>query len=264
MADLENTPEPIEQEVQPQAEPKQYTAVEQRALDQGWVPQDEWQGDPDDWRPAKEFIDRGELFRKIDELKNENKRIKQGVEEFRKHHERVKEIAYKEALETLKAQKKQALQDGDVDLVIELDDKIAETREEQLKAEREVVQPEPAGPHPEFVRWESRNSWYRNDRAMKAVADEIARDLVARGETDVTRILTEVDKQVRKEFPNKFENPKRNAPGAVEGTAGKGGRATEDTFHLTDDERRIMNRIVSTGAITKEQWIKEYKATKGR
>ena len=83
MADLENTPEPIEQEVQPQAEPKQYTAVEQRALDQGWVPQDEWQGDPDDWRPAKEFIDRGELFRKIDELKNENKRIKQGVEEFR-------------------------------------------------------------------------------------------------------------------------------------------------------------------------------------
>jgi hypothetical protein len=249
-----NTPEPQEPQLSP---------TEVRASEQGWVPKDQWQGEPEDWRPAKEFLDRGELFSKIDELKKENKRIRQGVEEFKRHNERVQEIAYKKALETLRAEKKQALLDGDADKVIEIDDKIAETREEQLKAaQRPPVQAEPTGPAPEFVRWESRNQWYKSDKAMKAVADDVARDLVGRGETDVTRILTEVDKEMRKAFPHKFENQKRNAPSAVEGTGRQSGKTSKDDFYLTDDERRIMNRIVATGAITKEKYIEQYKATK--
>lgn len=260
MADENQVPENV-----PENTPKEYSAVEQRAMDQGWVPQEEWAGDPDDWRPAKEFVDRGELFRKIDDLKNENKRIRQGVEEFKKHHERVREVAYEQALADLKAQKKQALESGDADAVIQIDDKIAETREEKAKAAKEVpVAPQPQGPNPDFVRWEARNNWYKTDRAMKVLADDIARDMVGRGEQDVTRILTEVDKQVRKEFPHKFENPKRNAPGSVEAGTNKGGRASKDDFVLTDDERRIMNRIVATGAITKDKWIEEYKATRVR
>jgi hypothetical protein len=43
------------------------TEIEQRASSRGWVPKDEWDGDPEEWRPAKEFIDRGELFKKIED-----------------------------------------------------------------------------------------------------------------------------------------------------------------------------------------------------
>lgn len=255
MAEEKQTPEEGTPEVH------QPSAVEQRAMEQGWVPQEEWTGDPDDWRPAKEFVDRGELFRKIDELKNENKRIRQGVEEFKRHHEKVKELAYKQALADLKAQKKLALESGDADAVIQIDEKIAETREEATKAaQAPVEQPQPQGPHPDFVRWEARNTWYKADRAMKAVADEVARDMVSRGEQDITRILTEVDKEMRKAFPTKFENPRRNAPGAVEAGTNKGGRATKEDYTLTEDERRIMNRVVATGAITKEKYIEQLKA----
>jgi hypothetical protein len=254
MADLENnTPEP---EVVPEVNP-----IEQRAMEQGWVPEDEWKGDPADWRPAKEFIDRGELIREIQNLKRDNRAIREGVQEFKKHHEQVKALAYKQALADLRADKKKALEDGDADAVIEIDDKIADAREAQRAAEA-APQPEvatPTEPNQEFVKWESRNGWYRQDRAMKAVADQVANDLHARGERDVVRMLAEVDKEVRKAFPAKFENPNRAKAPSVEGSS-KPARVGDSDVYLTEMEKQIMNKIVRSGAITKEAYLKEFKA----
>lgn len=245
----ENTPQPTEHEV--------------RASEQGWVPKDEWTGNPDDWRPAKEFLDRGELFKKIDEQKRELKQIKQAMEEFGKHHARVRDLEFKRAIDHLKAQKKEALEAGDADAVVEIDDKIAAQREAQKQVEVKP-QPQAAEPNQDFVRWQARNPWYGTDRAMKAVADTVAQDLVGRGESDPVRILQAVDREIRKEFPHKFENPNRQRAGAVEGNT-KGARAApKDHFELTDFEKRIMERIVSTGAITKEKYIEELKATRAK
>lgn len=257
MAELENnTPTPTPDTT---PENKEYSPVEQRAMEQGWVPQDEWQGEPDDWRPAKEFIDRGELIRSIQELKRENRTIKEGVQEFKKHHEQVKALAYKQALADLRAEKKKALEDGDADAVVEIDDKIAETREAQRAAENAPQVQVSNEPNQDFVKWEARNGWYRQDRAMKAVADTIANDLYARGERDVVKMLAEVDKEVRKAFPAKFENPNRAKAPAVEGASKGGGRADTSVF-MTDMEKEIMNKIIRTGAITKEAYLKEFKA----
>jgi hypothetical protein len=244
-------------------EAPQLSAIEQRALDQGWVPQDEWQGDPDDWRPAKEYVDRGELLKSISELKRELRLQKEGVQEFRKHHEQVKELAYKQALADLRAQKKVALENGDHDAVVEIDEAIAETREKQkAQAVEPKAAPQSDGPHPDFVRWEQRNGWYRNDRAMKAVADEVARDLVSRGEQDLAKVLVEVDKEVRRAFPAKFENPRRAGAPSVEGNVRNPRSAKDDTLSMTDVEKNIMNKILRTGAITKEKYLEEFKKTR--
>lgn len=252
-----NTPEP---------QAPQLTEVEQRASEQGWVPQDQWEGDPDQWRPAKEFLDRGELFKKIDDQRRELKQLKHTMEEFGKHHAKVREVEYARALATLKAQKKAALEDGDHDAVVEIDEQIAETKEQAKEAAAEAARPAPQQhePDPVFVRWQQRNQWYANNRAMKGAADEIARELVLRGEKDPQVILAAVDKEIRKEFPEKFENPNRGKPGVVEGSANRGGRTTKDDFHMTDDEKRIMNKFVASGAITKEKYIEELKATRAK
>lgn len=253
--------QPTTPKTQTEVAAPELTPMEQRALEQGWVPQDEWQGDPDDWRPAKEYVDRGELLKSISELKRELRLQKEGVQEFRKHHEQVKELAYKQALADLRAQKKAALESGDADAVIEIDEQIADTREKQKAVEAPKPQT-PQEPNEVFVKWEQRNGWYRNDRAMKAVADEIARDLVNRGESDVSRILTEVDKEVRKAFPAKFENPRRAGAPAVEGNSSTR-RTPKDEVVLTDVEKQIMNKILKTGAITKEKYLEEFKARQG-
>ena len=93
----------VEQQQEQQQAATSLTAIEQRALDQGWVPKDEWAGEPDDWRPAREFLDRGELFKKIDDQNRTIKDLKRAQADFAKHHEKVREIEFKRALESLKA-----------------------------------------------------------------------------------------------------------------------------------------------------------------
>ena len=51
--------------------------VEQRARNLGWVPQEEWQGPADKWKPASEFLARGEEIMPI--LKANNRRLSQQV-----------------------------------------------------------------------------------------------------------------------------------------------------------------------------------------
>jgi hypothetical protein len=252
--------EPIDENV-PQVT-EEISPVEQRAMDQGWVPQEDWSGDPADWRPAKEFLDRGELFRKIEDQKRELKQMRAAMEEFGKHHSQVKELAYKQALADLRTKKKEALEAGDADAVIAIDDRIAETREAQKQAA--PATPQTNEPHPAFVQWQAKNAWYQSDRVMKLYADDVAVQMYQRGINDPVEILEEVDRQVRKQFKDKFENPARSRPGAVEGA--KPVRKENDPeagVKMSDAEKRIMQRIIATGAITKEKYLEEFKARQG-
>ena len=60
----QNEPQAHIEPQEPQ-EPIASDPYELEAREQGWKPQDEYEGDPNKWRPAKEFVERGELFGKI-------------------------------------------------------------------------------------------------------------------------------------------------------------------------------------------------------
>jgi Zn-finger nucleic acid-binding protein len=243
-------------------EPKQLSDVELRAQEQGWVPQEEWTGDAEQWRPAKEFLDRGELFKKIDEQNRTIKEFRKTLDEFAKHHSRVKDTEYKRALDDLKKAKKDALVEGDADAVIDIDEKIAMVREAQQTEAAPKVPDVPQG-NPVFDNWIERNSWYKTNRAMKAVADDIGKQLAAEGHSP-TEILAIVEREVKKEFADKFVNPNRNKPGAVEGSTNKGSKGTKETFTLTDEERRVANKFIrSIPGYTMEKYVEELKRVKG-
>lgn len=253
-----------EQEGQVTNEPE-YSPVELKAMEQGWKPQDQWEGNPDDWRPAKEFVDRGELFKKIDDLKRDNKALRQGQEELMKHYNQVHQAAYAEALAALKAKKKEAYEQGDIDAVVEIDEKIDETKEAQRAAKEAAVE-RASEPDPVFSDWVSRNAWYTSDSVMKGAADEVARQAFAKYGADKERILEAVDEAIRKAFPNKFENPKRSAPSAVEGSTNKKSNQRDSLeVEMTDAERQIMNKILRvTPGMTKEKYLEGFKAVKSR
>ena len=99
-------------------EQPQFSPVQEQALAQGWVPKEEYKGDPEKWVEAAEFLRRGELFAKIEHQNRELKDVKRALQEITKLHSQVREIEYKRALDTLKAQKKTALEEGDADAVI--------------------------------------------------------------------------------------------------------------------------------------------------
>jgi hypothetical protein len=167
-------------------------------------------------------------------------------------------------LSDLKAAKKEALADGDADALIDIDEKISMVREAQRDADKAPPQQIPDAPAETnilFQNWVERNGWYNGNNAMRAYADRIGNDLGARGGMSAVDILAEVERQVKKEFAHKFQNPNRDKPGAVEGSSSKGGK--KDSFSLSEEERRVMRRFVSSGALTEEQYISDLRKLKG-
>jgi len=240
-----------------------HTETELRAMDSGWVPQDQWEGDPDQWRPAKEFVDRGDLFKKIDDQNRTVKELKRALDDMKRHHGQVRETEYARALTTLKAQKQIALEEGNAAEVVNLDDKIDLVREEQkaLKQDNSEQPQQDNSPAPEFTNWVDRNKWYESNQPMRAYADALGRDLAYKG-MQPSAVLKEVERLVKMEFPNKFTNPNRDKPGAVEGSSNKGGKSA-DNFALSDDERRVMQRFVRSGVMTEAEYVKDLKAVRG-
>jgi nicotinamidase-related amidase len=261
MADTENAPELTPGSDAPKDEPKQLTAAEQKAAEQGWVPQEEWEGDPEQWRPAKEFLDRGELFKKIEDQNRTIKEFKRALDDLKGHHAKTRETEYKRALDTLKAQKLQALEEGDAKSVMDIDDQIDLVKDEQRKLATQVQQPQTGETNPEFVAWVDRNKWYEQNENMKIFADALGQRLAMAGKP-ASAVLAEVERQVREEFPHKFKNPNREKPGAVEGSTNKGGKGNTE-LQLSDEERRVMQRFVRTGVMTEKQYMEELKRVKG-
>lgn len=241
------------------------TGNEVEARSGGWVPKEEYHGDENKWVDADEFVRRGPLFKKIDTQTRELKEVKKALDQLKAHHANVKETAFKEALDTLKAQKREAFVDGDPDKIIEIDEKIADTKEEQrryaasrVEEVRQNVQTDAV--HPEFAAWTNRNTWYESSKPMRAFADALGVELGGKG-LSPSEVLKEVEKQVKEEFPNKFRNPNRDKAGSVEGT-GKGGGKSGGEYQLTAMERQIMDRFVRQGVMTKEAYIAELKQSK--
>lgn len=251
-------------QVDPNVNAPEVNEAETQARAQGWVPKDEWQGQGK-WRDAEAFLDRGELFQKIDAQRREVRELRKTQEAFNSHLKTVRDAEYKRALQTLRAEKKQALIDGDPDAVITADEKLVALQAEVSRvAETDKNQVPQAGePHPDFVAWQSRNAWYNDtNRAMKAFADVEGIRLAQSG-MPAADVLKEIEAQVRREFPEKFTNPNRAKPSAVEAGAGKGGSAKADNYSLSDDERSVMTRLVKSGTLTKDEYIRDLKAAKG-
>lgn len=240
--------------------------TELTALEQGWVPKDDFQGEEHKWVDAGEFLRRGELFGKIDAQNRELKETRKTLQALEQHYLKVQETEYKRALTDLKKQKKEALIENDVEAVLDVDEKIDELKDEQLKqaqqSARQAAAQQTSEPHPEFVAWTSKNSWYENSKPMRAFADARGQELSGEGKSpsEVLRLIAE---EVRKEFPNKFYNPKREEPSSVEGGTNSK-QSSNNKIELSELETQIMKKLVGQGVLTKDAYMADIKKQRER
>lgn len=239
----------------------EHSPTEQVALKQGWVPKEEFVGDEHKWVDAGEFIRRGELFEKIDSQNRKLKDIEKTFGAYKSHMENVEQVAYERALRELKQQKVTALEEGDAKTVVQVEDAIEELKAKQGEKVHEAQSVEP---HPEFQAWTRENSWYNTSGPMRAYADAAGRELAAQGKSPAD-VLKEVSKLVRDEFPNKFRNPNRDKPSAVEaGEKTSSGSSSKSKVTLTEEQTRVMNTLVRGGHITKEKYMADIAAMNER
>lgn len=242
-------------------ETPQVSAIEQEAMEHGWRPKEEFEAVEENkgkkWRSAEEFMDRKSLFDKIDEQHRKIKDLQKGVSALSEHNKKIEASAYERALRELRAERKAALEEGDIVKAEEIRDRIDEVKDKQREEPKQQVQSS------EFVtEWIDRNEWYKKDPDMKAYADGLASQLFSQGIKDPEEALPKIERKVREMFASKFRNPNKDTAPSVEGN--KGGKAKADSFKLTAQEEQMMNHMIRAGApITKEEYIKQVKALRG-
>jgi hypothetical protein len=223
-------------------------AVEAEAKEMGWVPQEEYKGDPARWVDATTYVERGQtvmpilkannqkLLREVTDLKG---KLDQLLEAQRASQETITALqaqsietakqAFQRGMATLKARKADALKEGDTEEVVEIDEAIAALRGKEPKAaepKTSTVNPTDFSQQPFFQEWKARNEWVDVDKRKSAYALGVAQEAHAKGLRD-KEILDYVDEVLARDYPGAA--PARKVDKMEGGKGGGGtpsGRAT--------------------------------------
>lgn len=254
LEEIKELPDDIGNKEEPKEELKADPLIE-KATTMGWRPKEEYTGDPDAWVDAGEFVRRKPLFDEIHKHKREVKAIRETVSKFKEHHEKVKEAAYKEALESLKKEKLQALEASDHQRVVEIDDEIAARR-----ANPPIREPEE---NPEFDAWVENNSWYMTDKELKSAADRAGKQFVQSNPDALKEEIYEyAESIVKKKFADRFaEKPKpnenRRRPSVVDNPSMQSRASSSGWDSLSEEAKSVGMEFVRDGIMTKEQYAKD-------
>lgn len=255
---VENQEVQVEDQKQETKQPEFSDIYEQKALEMGWRPKEEWEGPEEEFIEAKEYVRRKPLFDKIEHQSKELKEIRKALRDLQTHHSKIAEVSYKKAYEDLKDQYKKALTDGDADKVTELTEQMADMKAEEKV--RQATPPVQQAPHPDFIQWVERNTWYAQDTEMRITADQVG-IAYAQNHPDLPpgEILKYVEQRIRKAYPEKFTNPNRAKPALVDGGSRSKPAAKTDDFDLSEEEQRVMRTFVRQGIMTEKQYKDELK-----
>lgn len=247
-------------------------SIEDQARVRGWVPKDEWEGDPDKWCDAETFVERGREFNNV--LKNENaalrKELKELTRELKKRFsnmEAAERRGYESALADLEARRIQAVEDGDVASFQKIDKEVA-------KLQKEVgTEPDQADiakrAQEAFIDFRENNPWYdranlasasETDREARIYADLLADKWTKQGrhlELDPDEFMTEIAAETKKKFPA-LGLRKKPASDVSAPTANRGPRGR--TFaDLPPEAKAMADKLVKKGILPdRAAYVKTY------
>ncbi len=242
-------------------------SVEDRARELGWKPAEEFDGPEEKWVEADEFVRRQPLFEKIESEKKARVALEKALElnnkamrELGEHSKRQAEAGYKRALRELKAERRAALEDGQIVLADEIQERI-----DELKPEETPEVPEFNPGKQRLDQWMSENKWYTQDVEMREVADGVAKAHFARGGSP-EGVFEVIEARIKKLYPDQFgtketttRNPnKDDAPPVARSSVGVRGKSPNSTFRPTEEQRRFAKVFVGQGLYKSEaEYYKE-------
>jgi hypothetical protein len=259
--------------------------IEVKARDMGWAPKDEFRGKPELWVDAETYVERGEhvlpivkaekkrLEGEVQTLKGEVSTLQQlvkagqeSIEEFKKYHDEDSKRRVETAVAKLKAEMKQAREEGDIDREMEASDALAELRAAPPAKTNGEAKPD-FTKQPWFQGWLQDNAWYGVDKEKTAYAQGQAVFLNMSGSPLRERAyLDEIAKLVQDKYPD--INPRREAAGKVEGARSGSSQSSSDRSYqdLPADVKTTCDKwgdkLVGPGKSFKTlaDWRKKYAA----
>lgn len=226
--------------------------IEEAARAKGWKADHEGET----YLTAKEFLAREPLFDKIKHQSKELREMKKTIDSMATHFRAATEAAVQQKIAEFKSDRRKAIEDGDVELVEQLD--VAIQEQQQVKAHV----PDTPSVAPEISEWTEKNKWFNSDTEMRDFAIAYNEAYLKRNPDDLAKSLQETEKAVKRAFPDKFENPKREQPQAVEGgvSAQSQGRKYS-TDRLSPEQKLAYNQYVKVHKVLEhDEYFKQLEA----
>lgn len=242
----------------------EYSKVEQHALEKGWKPKEEFNGDPNQWRSAEVFLALEEPIKRIEQQSRDLKNVKKVLDDFKSHHAQVKQAEFDRALKFLQGQRKEAIVNGEHDKVFEIEDQIDSVKagKEQVVQETRTTT-EPVGDPAAFQSWVASNKWYTDNAEMRKKADKLGFGYHASGDSP-DEVLRQVGSDIRRLFPEEFKSAASKRAAAVEAPTRSGRASSNGNDELDATERAVMKRYVEQGVMTEAQYKADLKTLKSR
>lgn len=244
------------------------------AREMGWVPEAEFKGPKDKWKPAQQFVEDGEKILPIvrSQLNREREERKREKEEFAKRLERIERMSgenlkraqeqHKAEVERIRAEMRKAVSEGD---------EATFDRLERQKDQLEKAAPKadaPVDPNADLATrqeaWRAKNTWFDEDFEMQDFAIRYS-DFHGRRNPHLSfeENMKAVEAEVRRKFPERFgeKRPAANGHAAVDGGGSFSAPARKDGLFakLPAEAREQAKKDVAAGLYKDtEAWAKVY------
>lgn len=253
-------------------------AIVDRARRLGWRPQEEYRGTRE-WVPADKFIETAENelpvlrenFRRLDsryvkdvgDLKTQLAEMKDTLKDFREFASRGEQRAYERARKELEDKRDVAVAHADTESFKAAQRELDELDKTVKPKAVETEKPKVEAPDPAITAWIAENAWFTTDATMMAYAK--AQDQFLMGTKPgmpVAERLAEVRERTKKEFPEKFGNPRREQASTTVAEPGappsrqKKGKSYDD---LPPEAKAACDKFVkSIPGFKREDYVKDY------
>lgn len=261
--------------------------VEDRALEMGWIPPDDFKGDKTKFISAEDFVSRGEtlmpllkannrkLSTQFDDLRRQNGVLSNQLNEALGELEVLKKGSAAASVEDLKSKRTdlaaelKIVRDADnTQREVEIQAEISEVNDQIREAEKLATAPVVRRPAPNSSATEApehqaflkANPWYGTDKRKTTIANAIGQEIKSEDPSLVGKPFYD---RVNEELEKTFGHPKRNGTSRVEGGArgtseGGGGSSTGRTYSdLPADARAACDsqgaKLIGAGKKFKDQ-----------
>ena len=245
MNDEQLPDEVLEDEIQEDVEEApELNAAEQKAWDGGWRPEDQFKGDPENWKTAREYNMYGEFQSQIRENKAESRRKEVEFDERLANSNKLHEARRKSEIDDLKAQQLEAVEEADTEKYKQLQTKIDNHKED--------AEPTAPAKDPIVAEWEAKNDWINDTSSDKYAQAQAAWGIAAGKGMGAQAALDFVDSQIAKLYPEDAQpetprNSRREAATMTETSTRRSPRQRankELTMNdLTRDEQRQWSQF---------------------
>lgn len=225
-----------------------------KAQSKGWKPLEEFDGDPDEWVDAGEFIRRQPLFERARAAERRAKDLEKKLDSTTKFVEGIEERVRKKTLEEIDAKRRQAVEDGDVEAFQEADKEYQQAQQapEVESEEEQEQQPELPRHVKDFA--ERNAGWFETDWAMTNDVLQATQFYINKGKAH-EEALAQAEKDIRRKYADRFENPNKQRRQTVsEGT--KEQRPKSRGYNDLNAEQKAVYAAMK-GHMSLDEYVKE-------